>query len=273
MTHRSHALPFLLNLLRHPMKTLVASSAVFALATALAATPADDLAAAAQKLAAAPNYSWTRTTEIPNTQFPTVPVEGRSEKGGYTVTTVTFNENTFQTVAKGGESVSQGQNGTWYTAEERRAQFAARGGGATGGGQPAAGRGRGGFNFGLFGGGAQASPAEEASSLVAKVTDLKAEDNALVGTLGAAEAAALLTFGGRGRAGGEPPPAPKNSSGTVRFWLKDGALVKYAVSVKGAFTLPGGDEREFARTTTTEFQAVGTTKVEVPEEAKKKLGH
>jgi len=36
--------------------------------------------------------------------------------------------------------------------------------------------------------------------------------------------------------------------------------------------IPGGEEREIERTTTTEFKNVGSTKMAVPEEAKKKLG-
>src|SRR5215211_1838724 len=124
------------------MKNLLAPCLAAVLTASFAhAGPADDVATAAQKLAAAPNYSWTRTTEIANSQFPTIPVEGQTEKGGYTVTTMSFNGNPFQTVSKGDQSVSQGQDGGWLTAEERRAQFAARGGGGGGG------RGRGGFGF------------------------------------------------------------------------------------------------------------------------------
>ena len=52
------------------------------------AGPAEDAAAAATKLAAAPNYSWTRTTEIASSQFSPAPLEGQTEKGGFTVTTV-----------------------------------------------------------------------------------------------------------------------------------------------------------------------------------------
>lgn len=251
------------------MNKLLAPCVALAFATALAhAGPADDAAAAAKKLAAAPNYSWSRTTEIANSQFPVTPLEGMTEKGGYTLTKMTFNENTFQTVSKGDKSVSQGQDGTWLTAEERREQFAARSGGGGGGG--GGGRGRGGF--GMFGGGAQVSPADDAASMAAKLKDAKMEDGVIVGTLSATDAAALLTFGRGGRGGGEAPPPPKNASGIAKFWVKDGALVKYAVTVKGTVSIPNGEEREVERTTTTEFKNVGSTKVTVPEEAKKKLG-
>ena len=54
-------------------------------------------------------------------------------------------------------------------------------------------------------------------------------------------------------------------------WRKDGALVKYVVNVKGTVSF-GGQDRDIDRTTTTEFKKVGSTKVSVPDEAKKKLG-
>jgi hypothetical protein len=194
-----------------------------------------------------------------------MPVEGQTEKGGFTVTTASFNGNSFQTVRKGEQVAMQNREGEWMTMEEMRRQFANGGGGGNNGGRG----GRGGFGFG-FGG--QANPAEEAAMLAGKIKDAKVADGAIVGTLAAEDVAPLLTFGGRGGRGGQTPPAPKNASGSVKFWVKDGALVKYAVTVKGTVTIPGGDERDVERTTTIELKNVGSTKVDVPEEAKKKLG-
>ncbi len=257
------------------MKKLLASSCAAALAVALAhAGPADDVAAAAKKLASAANYSWTATTEIANSQFPAMPVSGVAEKDGYTVITREFNGNTMQTVRKGDQFAMQNMQGEWMTMEEMRQQFANRGGGGGGGGgggnRGGGGRGAGGFGFG----GGQPNPAEEAATLAAKIKDAKLVDGAIVGTLSAEDAAPMLTFGGRGGrgGGGNPPPAPKNVSASVKFWIKDGALVKFVVNVKGSVTTPNGDEREVDRTTTTELKDIGTTKVTVPEEAKKKLG-
>lgn len=253
------------------MKNLIAPCIAFSItAVAALAGPSEEAAAAAKKLAAAPNYGWTRTTEIANSQFPSMPVEGQTEKGGFTVTTASFNGNSFQTVRKGEQFAMQNREGAWTTMEEMRQQFA-NGGGA--GGQGGRGGGRGGFGFG-FGGGGQANPAEESAMLASKIKDAKLADGAIVGTLSAEDVAPLLSFGGRGGRGqgGQTPPAPKNASGTVKFWVKDGALVKYVVTVKGTVTIPGGDERDVERTTTTELKNVGSTKVDVPEEAKKKLG-
>jgi hypothetical protein len=57
-----------------------------------------------------------------------------------------------------------------------------------------------------------------------------------------------------------------DASGAVKFWLKDGLISKYEFKVKGTIN---GNARE--RTTTVEIKDVGTTKLEVPKGAKKKL--
>ncbi|MBC8002999.1 MAG: hypothetical protein H7X97_10475 [Opitutaceae bacterium] len=82
----------------------------------------------------------------------------------------------------------------------------------------------------------------------------------------------LFPFGGRrgGAGGGEAPPPPENAKGSVKFWVKDGSLAKYEYNVQGTMSF-GGNSIEINRTTTVEIKDVGTTKVEVPEEAKKKL--
>jgi hypothetical protein len=247
---------------------------VAALATTFAyAAPTDDVAAAAKKLGDAPNYSWTQTREIVNSQFTPGPVNGQTEKGGFTVVTREFGGNTNQTVAKGDKVVLQNfQTGEWTTREEMMAQFANRGGGG-GGGAPAAGGGRGpgaGGRGGRGGGGmfGVQTPAEDISALLPGVKDLKSSEGALVGDLNEEGAAQQLSAGAFGR-GGQTPP--KNVSGSVKIWLKDGAVAKFQVHVKG--TVAGRDgEQERDMTTTTEIKDVGTTKVTVPEEAKKKLG-
>lgn len=252
-----------------PLLLTSALAAPFALAA-----PADDVAAAVKKIADAPNYSWTVTTEFANAQFPALPAEGATEKGGYTVVKVTFGDNTFTTVRKGEQAVSQGRDGIWLTMEERRAQFAGGGtpqpGGPGSGGGGVGRGGRGGMGF--FGGSAtQSDLARDVTNLAAKLQDAKLVDGAITGTLPAEEAARLLSFPRGGRGGGQAP-APKNASASVRFWIKDGTLAKYAVNAKGTVTTPNGDERDIDLTTTTEFKNVGTAKIVVPEEAKKKLG-
>ena len=226
------------------------------------AAPADDLAAAARKLADAPNYAWTATTEIANAPFPAMPVEGVAEKGGFAVTTRTFNGNTSQTVRKGTEVAMQNRDGEWMTMEEMRAPFAGGapgGAGGPGGGQRGGGRGGAG------------NPAEVVAALAAKIKDLKVADGALVATASGDDATALLApAGGRG---GPAPAGVRYSSVTLKFWLKDGALAQYSTHTVGTFTMPNGDEREVDSTTTVEVKNVGTAQVEVPAAAKKKFPH
>lgn len=273
---------------RHPrLRSLLSVSFVLSVATVAShAAPIDDLAAAAKKLSDAPNYAWTATTEMANSQFPAIPLEGVAEKGGFTVTTRSFNGNTSQTVRKGTELVMQNRDGDWVTMEEMRAQFGGgqRGGGGTpgsaapgaapgggAGGQRGGAGGRGGLGGGMFGG--SGNPAEMVSALATKIKDLKVVDGALVATASGEAASTLLAPAGNrgGPGGGQAPAGPKYSSVTVKFWLKDGALAKYSTHTLGTFSLPNGDERELDSTTTVELKNVGTTKIEVPEAAKKKL--
>jgi hypothetical protein len=76
----------------------------------------------------------------------------------------------------------------------------------------------------------------------------------------------LLTFG-------KPPPGapgPKNTSGSVVFTLKDGLLSKIVVKLKGTVNF-GGEDTDLEGKTTIDIKDVGTTKIEIPEAAKKKL--
>jgi hypothetical protein len=47
-------------------------------------------------------------------------------------------------------------------------------------------------------------------------------------------------------------------------------LTKYVVHVEGTMSF-GGDDRQIERTTTVEIKDAGSTKVEIPDEAQKKL--
>ena len=56
----------------------------------------------------------------------------------------------------------------------------------------------------------------------------------------------------------------------MTFWVADGKLTKYAFHVSGSMDF-GGNAMEMDRTTTVTIKDVGTTKVAVPDDAKKKL--
>jgi hypothetical protein len=58
----------------------------------------------------------------------------------------------------------------------------------------------------------------------------------------------------------------------VKFWIKDGRLAKYEFSVRGKITV-GEDKHEvdISQTTTVAIKDAGSTKISLPEDARKKL--
>jgi hypothetical protein len=234
----------------------------------------DEVKAAAKKLAEAPNYSWTSTTESAGGnqgnqgnqgagRFRIGPTEGKTQKDGLTAIKMTRGENATEAVIKGGKSAVKTENG-WKTADELSADSSADNNAQQGN------RRRGGGQF--LGRMLQniKTPAVQAEELVGKVKELKKAEDAYSGDLTDEAVKELLTFGGGRRPGGNEPPAPTNTSGAVKFWLKDGALAKYEIKVQGTMSF-NNNERNIGRTTTVEIKDVGSTKVEVPEEAKAKV--
>src|SRR5262245_29254861 len=217
-------------------------------------SPKDDVIAAAKKLAEKSNYSWKSTLDLgPNSQFTPGPTEGKTEKDGYTSLSVTFNDNTSVGLKKGTKVAVQTNDG-WQSGEEASAD---------GGG--------GGFNPGGFMATRMQNlkvPAAEVEDLVSKAKAIKKDGDMYSGELTEDGAKSLLTFFG-GRRGGQAPQAT-NAKGTVKFWVKDGVITKYESKASGKRTF-NGEERDVERNTTIEIKNVGTTKIEVPEQAKKKL--
>ena len=79
---------------------------------------------------------------------------------------------------------------------------------------------------------------------------------------------ALLSLGRRPN---PDAPGPKNAKGSVKFWIKDGELTKYEYNVQGKITGRDDQEIDINRTTTVEVKDAGKTKINLPDEAKKKL--
>jgi hypothetical protein len=205
------------------------------------ATPKDEITAAAKKLGEQSNYSWKVTTVVPESaQFKPGPIEGKTEKDGFTYFTMSFAENLIEAAAKGGKAVLTDQDGSWKLASEFEnaegpARFVAR-------------RVQ---NMKL--------PATQVTDLLAVAKDLKKDGDAYSAEMTEEGVKKQFIFG-----------EPKDPKGSVKFWLKDGALVKYQVKVEGKMDF-NGNEFDASRTTTTEIQNVGKTTVNVPGEAKKKL--
>ena len=56
----------------------------------------------------------------------------------------------------------------------------------------------------------------------------------------------------------------------MKFWIEDGTLVKYQYHIQGTVSFNGND-RDVDRTMTVEIKDVNTTKIDVPDDAKKKM--
>ena len=112
-------------------------------------------------------------------------------------------------------------------------------------------------------------PAAQAAEIAAGAKELKKEGDVISGDLTEDAAKTLMRFR-RGGGGGGDGPAISGAKGSVKFWIKDGVLSKYEFKVAGKMDF-NGNEVDLDRTNTVDIKDVGTTKVEVPEGAKKKL--
>lgn len=227
--------------------SLLGCSALFA-----ADSTADAVKAAITKLKGQPNYSWTAKMEMPGSQFTPGATEGKTEKDGFTVISQEMRDTTVQAVFKGEKACvkvedewklaseleqAEGNRGTWMARMLARAR----------------------------------GPVDDASDLLGKVKALKAGEGGLYsGDLTEEGAKELLTFGRRRPGADNAPPPPKNAKGSAKFWVKDGTLVKFESNLEGTMTIRD-EERDVKRIRTIEIKSIGTTKVEVPAEAKKKL--
>jgi hypothetical protein len=234
------------------MKTAILTATLAALASSLIAADLnlkDDITAAAKKLGVNTNYSWKTTVAVPeDSPFKPGPFEGKAEKDGFTLVKMSFFDNPVQVVLKGDKAAFTDQDGKWILATEtensegpeRFMGLIAR-------------------NF--------RTPVVEATELASFTKEPKKEGDVYSSELTDEGAKAFLTFR---RGVGNDAPTVSNPKGSVKFWVKDGKLVKYEFKVKGTVSWNGNDF-DNDRTTTVEIKEVGTTKVEVPEDAKKKL--
>lgn len=219
--------------------------------TLLAADPKESVVNAAKKLADTDSYSWKQTSENANGGgFGGGGSEGKIQKGGYTWLSMTMRDNTIEALKKGEKGAIKNQEG-WRSLSEASS-------GDRGPGTFMARRLQ---DF--------KAPAAQAEDLAGKTKDLKQEGDLYSGDLTEEGAKSLLTFGGRRRGGGNGPEI-SGAKGSVKFWVKDGLLTKYQTNVKGTVSFNGND-RDVDRTTTVEIKDVGSTKLNIPEEAQKKL--
>ena len=234
------------------MKTnLLAGLSVLIAGSVLAgeSTPKDAVLAAAKKLGDSSNYAWKTVVVVPeDAPFKPGPTEGKTEKDGFTLFSMTIFENQFKVAVKGDQRALTDQEGNWKSVAEVEKEE---------------GPGR----FGALIARNLKTPAKEAAELAGYAKELKKEGDAYSSDLTEAGAKAMQTFR---PAGGDGGPSVSDAKGSVKFWLKDGELTKYEFKLKGLIKF-GDNEFPNERTTTVEIKDVGSTKVEIPEAAKKKL--
>jgi len=236
------------------MKKQILCAATLMLATSIFAADAkEEVTNAAKKLGDAANYGWKTTVVVPESaQFKPGPTDGKAEKGGLIFVKMAVRDNTMEVVKKGDKAAFTNQDGEWQSLADAEGD-----------------QGRGRFIAGMVRG--TKAPAEQAADLVASTKELKKDGDAIAGDLTEDGAKTLMRFrrGGGGGGGGEGP-AISNAKGSVKFWVKDGMLTKYEFKLSGKMDF-NGNEIDMDRTSTVEIKDVGTTKVEIPEGAKKKL--
>lgn len=264
---------------------------------ALHAGPTDLAVVAAMKLPEAQSYSWTTSVED---DARTYQISGQTDKSDFSVATMPLanttrrrvirgNSNTANeadVVFKGAEKCVVQTDTGWKTpaeiAEQARIDGREKDSGGSGGypdgdypGRYPAG--------GLPGGGERAGtpppysnlqinlsrPAEEIGLIVGGYTEIKMDGDAVTGALSEISAKLLLVHPGQNQL------TPIKANGTFRFWTRDGMLSKYELNLEGTITVEttGGSKRDVIvhQKSTTEIRAVNTTKLEVPDEARKKL--
>jgi hypothetical protein len=211
----------------------------------------DQVKTAVTKLKDQPNYSWTTTQAMPGMPFTPEPLHGKTGSDGLALVTQNFNDNTTQVAFKGDKIAVLADNQWQAVATNQDA-------GDMG-------------NFPMMiarmlaGSGTAAT---EAETLLGRVKELKAGDDGLwSGDLTDKGVAGLLSFGPR--PGGDT--GVKDGKGTVKFWVKDGVLVKFESHAEGRVPGPDQNEQDMNMTRTTEISDAGKTQVEIPEAAKKIL--
>src|SRR4029079_18685009 len=94
------------------------------------------------------------------------------------------------------------------------------------------------------------------------------DDGSFAGTLSADDAKALVQRRVVRGVGG--PVEVQDAKAAVKFWAKDGVLSKFQIHMEGKLNA-NGQARPIDRTTTVEINDVGTTSIDLPEEAKAKM--
>ncbi|HLY09052.1 MAG TPA: hypothetical protein VKW04_07115 [Planctomycetota bacterium] len=233
-----------------------------ALSTASALDDKEDLKAAAKKLTDAANYSWTTTIknnadpQAPGAaRFSPGPIEGKAEKDGVIWFSMKQGENSFEGAMKG-DKVAFKIKDLWMGSGD------IPGGGQQGRPDPSMFAGR------MLKG--MKPAAQNVGEAIDRLKELKSEGNGVYSGEFTPEGAKDQLAPTRGQGQGNFSPTVSDAKGTAKFWVKDGIIVKVETTLQGKMSF-GQREMEINRTATTDIKDVGSTKIELPEDAKKKL--
>jgi hypothetical protein len=229
------------------IKHKLATALLLAGATLAAhAAPKDDVLAGVKQIEGK-SYSWVTTNASGGGPF-SGSSTGKAAADGHVVVAMTVFDNTIEIVKLGAKAAIKGEAGWQSQAELANEEGPGR-------------------FMGMMADGIQA-PAAEARALLEKAGEVKLVDGAYTATL-STEAAKAIAMPFRPPPGMEGP-AVSDAKASVKFWLKDGVLVKYELTTSAKMNF-NGEDRDLGRTTTVEIKEVGTAKVEVAEAAKAKL--
>jgi hypothetical protein len=218
--------------------------------TAADATPQDKIISATRQLGDKPNYSWITTTKEGDGSPGRVgPIAGKAEKGGLTYLSFEIGGVPVEVYMNGQKGAAKALEG-WQTFDEIA---------QTSGTAAAVVRYLRSYK----------APGAESAALSGKVKDVKETEGVFSSELKEEAAKELLERGARRREGQDPPKV-ENPKGAVKFWIQSGALTKYEINIRGKVTA-GDRESDVNRTTTVEIKDAGSTKLEVPAEAKQKM--
>jgi hypothetical protein len=170
------------------------------------------------------------------------PLNGKTEKDGYTFFTLRYNDTDVEAAFKGSKIALKRQE-SWESFDEVEASSASTARRLK----------------------EYKAPVAEATFLAEQATGLKkADDGSISGDL-SQDAIKQLMMRRSNQAD------PENAKGSVKFWIKDGVLSKYEYNIQGRIKGQNDENVDVNRTTLVEIKDIGSTKVSVPDEAKKKL--
>jgi hypothetical protein len=233
------------------MKKIVVLFSAALLPTALwAADSAQTVVNAAKHMSEKPNYSWaTSMKEGDGSPGKLGTIEGKGDKTGITFLSFTIGGLAVEVCMKGGKGSAKALEG-WQSFDDIA---------QTSGTAAAVVKYLRSYK----------APASESADLAGKTKELKEEDGVVSGDLTADAAKELLLAAARRREGDEAAKAT-DPKGSIKYWIKDGALTKYEIKIQGKVTA-GDRESDINRTTTVEIKEVGTTKIDVAPDALQKM--